>query len=74
MEPVFEFLQSNLGSVLLSGLSIGLSFLVLKLLPYMDKLSEIRDVINAVFDAVEDGTITKSELEIIVKEIKDVVG
>jgi len=74
MEQILEFLQGNIGSVVLSGLSIGLSFLVLKLMPYMERLHEVRDVINVVFDAIEDGTVTKEELEEIIKEVKDVVG
>jgi len=71
---MLEFLDGGIGGVIIGGLSIGLTFAAKYLLKYYGTIKEVKDVIDVTVLAIEDGQVTKEELESIIKEVRDLVG
>ena len=66
-----QFLDSNVGTILLGMLSLVVSFFASR---YRGKLKEIADVVSVANEALADDKITPEEMKAIIKEVKDVVG
>jgi len=69
-----EVLDGNLGGIIIGGLSVVLTFGARYLLKYAGTIKDIKDVIDVTTKAIEDGQVTKEELEVIIKEVRDIVG
>jgi len=74
MESIWNFLLDNIGTIsaIVIPLIFGAGFLMLKNVANLVK--ELGEALTALGTALADGKVSKEEVELIVKEVKDVIA
>jgi len=70
MEIIMDYLTGNVPQIITAVVGIGAVWLVLS--KALNVLKEISELLNAIVVAFADKKLTKDEVDIIVKEAKDV--
>jgi hypothetical protein len=70
MEIIMDYLTGNIPQIITAVVGIGAVWLVLS--KALNVLKEISELLNAIVVAFADKKLTKDEVDVIVKEAKDV--
>jgi len=70
MDLILAYLKSNIPQLVTAGVSIGFVWKILQRV--LAVLKEIQELLNAIVVAMSDGKLTKKEVDIIIKEAKDI--
>lgn len=70
MEIIMDYLTGNVPQIITAVVGIGAVWLVLS--KALNVLKEISELLNAIVVAFADKKLTKDEVDVIVKEAKDV--